>query len=96
MNSVIKRVRKSLNIKSASFDDELADLIAAARADMIDSGIPREVANDDNDPLVVQAIKAYCKADQYSEEPQIAQGYQATYKSITDKLSLKHGTDGGK
>ena len=32
--NIIERVRKSLNITSAAFDDELRDVVEAARRDM--------------------------------------------------------------
>lgn len=46
--NIIERVRKSLNITSAAFDDELRDVVEAARRDMEMSGVPRRVARDES------------------------------------------------
>lgn len=52
-------VKKALRISSNDFDDDINDLIRAAKADMQMSGI---TVLTDNNPLVAQAIKLYCKA----------------------------------
>jgi len=62
LQAVIARVRKSQNITSTAFDEELTDVARAAIQDMIDSGVPEEVATNHSHPLVLQAIKAYAKA----------------------------------
>ena len=95
--NVTERVRKSLNITSAGYDEELSDIVEAARQDMIHSGVPRDVAygeSDPPDPLVLQAIKAYCKADQAYEDPSVADSQLASYRSIVNKLSLTYQRDG--
>lgn len=44
-------------IKTNAYDDEIRDLIAAAKADLQRVGI----VGDDTDPLIRQAIKTYCR-----------------------------------
>ena len=83
--NIIERVRKSLNITSAAFDDELRDVVEAARRDMEMSGVPRRVARDEANADVIQAIKCFVKADQSWEEPNIE-----SYNAIVNKLSLTH------
>ena len=44
-------------IKTDVYDNEIQDLIAAAKADLSRVGI----LGDDSDPLIRQAIKTYCR-----------------------------------
>lgn len=44
-------------IKTNAYDDEIRDLIAAAKADLKRVGI----VGDESDPLIRQAIKTYCR-----------------------------------
>ena len=46
--NIVERVRKALNVTSNAFDDELRDVVEAARRDMEMSGVPRRVARDEN------------------------------------------------
>lgn len=91
--NIIERARKSLNITSNVFDDELRDVVEAARLDMIQSGVPEKVVRDEENQFVTQAIKCYVKADQSWEEPTIAQGQQASFRAIVNVLSLVYGGD---
>lgn len=88
--NIIERVRKSLNITSAAFDDELRDVVEAARRDMEMSGVPRRVARDEANADVIQAIKCFVKADQSWEEPNIAARQMESYNAVVNKLSLTH------
>lgn len=90
MLSIVERIRKTLNITSTAFDDELADVVEAARCDMIMSGVPETVARDEENGDVIQAIKCFVKADQAWEEPGIAEKQMASYDAIVNKLSLTH------
>ena len=57
-------MRTALRINHPKFDDEIADLIAAARADLHDlGGIKAEKVSDETDPLIKRAITTYVKAD---------------------------------
>lgn len=86
--NIVERVRKALNVTSNAFDDELRDVVEAARLDMEMSGVPRHVARDENNADVVQAIKCFVKADQAWEEPAIAQKQLDSYNAIVNKLSM--------
>lgn len=44
-------------IKTDAYDDEIQDLIEAAKADLKRVGI----VGDESDPLIRQAIKTYCR-----------------------------------
>ena len=88
--AIIDRVRTAVGRTSKALDDDLLDVIEAARSDMIASGVPASVANDENDRLVTQAVKCYAKAQEAWEEPEIAQAQMESYQAIVNKLSLTH------
>ena len=44
-------------------DDEIRDLILAARADLVRVGVSKEKTQDEGDPLIKKAISAYVKAE---------------------------------
>ena len=56
---LLTSVKKYLRITSISKDEEVYELIEAAKADMSVAGIDRI---DEADPLIIQAIKDYCRA----------------------------------
>lgn len=55
----LARVWVLRNKNNTAFDDELTDLIAACKADLRKRGV---VKISDDDPLIKQAVKLYCKA----------------------------------
>jgi hypothetical protein len=91
--TIVERVRKAMNVTSNAFDDEYRDIIEAARLDMIQSGVPVKIARDDDNAIIVQAIKCYVKSEQAWEEPTIAQAQLASYRAIVNVLSLCYGGD---
>ena len=88
--NIVERVRKALNITSNAFDDELRDVVEAARRDMEMSGVPRRVARDETNADVIQAIKCFVKADQSWEDPNIAVRQKESYDDIVNKLALTY------
>ena len=87
---IIDRVRTAVGRTSKALDDDLLDVIEAARSDMVASGVPVSVAGDERNRLVTQAIKCYAKAQEAWEEPEIAQAQMESYQAIVNKLSLTH------
>lgn len=86
--NIVEKARNSVNITRNNFDGELRDVVEAARLEMEASGVPRRITRDDDNPLVVQAIKAYVKADQAWEEPDIAQKQSEAFDKIVNKLAM--------
>lgn len=80
---MFNKVKLALRITSGAFDNEITDIIAAARKDLGLVGVlnPNEV-----DPLIERAIILYAKAhfgyDETSEK------YQAAYDHLKCTLSL--------
>lgn len=56
---MLEKVKLALRIKSEHFDNELLDLINAALADLQLTDISKV---DETDPLIIMAVKTYCKA----------------------------------
>ena len=56
---LIDSVKSALRITTSDMDDDIKDLISAAKADLRISGVKIIL---DTDPLVIQAVKLYCKA----------------------------------
>lgn len=88
--AILDDCKVALRISNSFFDGEVNDLIAAAKKDLILSGILDTKANDDTDPLIKRAITVYCKANFGFDNPD-ANKLQQSYDSL--KTSLVLSTD---
>lgn len=66
---------------------ELNDLIDAAKADLMLSGVLKNKANDDSDMLIKRAIILYTKAN-FGLDNVDGEKYQASYNSLKIHLCL--------
>lgn len=92
MDYLCSIVKVRLRIKSAAFDDaEIRPLIEACLKDLARVGIAEA---SEEDPLVVQAVVLYCKANFGFSDGQ--ERYQAAYESLRDSMALSgdYGGDG--
>lgn len=81
---LLEKIRKSLRISHTKLDDEIAELIEAAKLDLKISGV---VKIDESDPLIVRAISLYAKsASGYFE--QMADRYDQSYVMLKISLAL--------
>lgn len=71
---MLEKVKLALRISHNLLDADIGDTINTARAEMVRVGIDNQKANNDNDPLIVQAIKTYCLW-QYSNDTKTKEGY---------------------
>ena len=76
-----------ISTNNTAFDSEIADLIDAARADLMLAGILPAKANDDNDPLIKRAITVYVKANFGWNNPD-AERLQQSYDMLKCHLAL--------
>ena len=85
MNQILlEKIRKSLRISHTKIDDEIAELIEAAKLDLKISGV---VKIDEADPLIIRAISLYAKsASGYFE--QMADRYNQSYVMLKISLAL--------
>ena len=81
---MLDKVKLALRISHNLLDEDIADSIQEARAEMLRSGVPLEVANSEH-PLVRAAIKVYCLAN-YATDADMADGYQESWRYQLDNL----------
>jgi uncharacterized phage protein (predicted DNA packaging) len=80
-------VKDSLRESGNDLDTEILDLIDAAKADLILSGVNKDKVVD-TDPLIKRAIIVYCKANFGYDEPKIAERFEQSYISLKHHLTL--------
>lgn len=84
----ILSLRAALRINHPKHDDEISDLIAAARADLCElGGIRADKVYDESDPLIKRAITAYVKAE-FGLDNGDAEHYHDSYEMMKRHLML--------
>lgn len=58
---MLNKIKLDLRITNQAYDEEIKDLIEACKLDLEISGVASSFIKED-DPLIIQAIKIYCKA----------------------------------
>ncbi|MBE2905402.1 head-tail connector protein [Anoxybacillus flavithermus] len=81
---MLESVKLALRVTVSDFDEEIQDLIDAAKRDLSISGVD---VIDETDPLIRRAIITYCKAHFGYDNPD-AERLQASYESLKEHLSL--------
>lgn len=83
---MLESVKRELRITNIAFDEEVNDLIEAAK---IDLRIPqiKGIKIVDTDPLIRRAIILYCKAN-FGLDNKDSEKYQKAYDNLAEKLSL--------
>lgn len=82
---MLDKVKLALRISTDAFDDEITDLIDAAKMDLQLSGVKTD--NAEKDSLLQQAIFLYCKSMFGLGNPDKAV-YWESYQSMLRKLKL--------
>lgn len=59
--AILDDVKIDLRISHEDLDSKILKQISAARAEMIRSGVPEDVANDDDNDCVAEAISTFCQ-----------------------------------
>lgn len=83
----LQDIKDSLRITGEDLNAEIEDLIEAAKADLILSGV-LESKIAETDPLIKRAIVVYCKANFGYEDPKISERFQESYISLKHHLTL--------
>ncbi len=83
---MLNKVKNALRITTSVFDDELADLIEAAKADLNIAGV---VFSDNIPPIVSTAIITYCKL--HWGTPVDPDRLKASYDEQKAQLSMAEG-----
>lgn len=83
---MLDKVKLALRISTDAFDDEIMDLMAAAKLDL---GIA-DVSNvDEMDALISRAVVTYCKAN--FGQPENYDKLKASYDEQKSQLSMATG-----
>ena len=80
---MLEKVKLALRIKHNRLDEEILDLIDSAKVKLRIKGVVRI---DETDPLIVQAVKLYCKAEMDLYEK--AEDYRMSFESLVMSLAL--------
>jgi hypothetical protein len=81
---MLEKVKNALRVKSAAFDDEVSDLIAAALEDLKQIGI----LSPQTDPLVIRAVIIYTKLHFGFMDAGARKQYEELYDKLKCQLSL--------
>lgn len=84
---MLNDVKNALRISGNDLDVEILDLIEAAKADLILSGVHIDKVTD-TDPLIKRAVTVYCKANFGYEDPKLSERFQESYISLKQHLTL--------
>ncbi len=86
---MLQRAKQALRISDSTdvFDDEITDLIEAARDDLALAGVVREKADSDTDSLIRRAVITYVKAHFGWDNPD-ADRLQLSYDSLKRHMLL--------
>lgn len=85
--AILTDAKTNLRINNTAYDMEILDLIEAAKADLILTGVLPSKANDDTDTLIKRAITVYVKANFGFNNPD-AEKLQASYDMLKCHLAL--------
>ena len=84
---LLNDVKDILRVSGSDLDTEITDLIDAAKADLILSGIASTKVNEETDPLIKRAVILYCKCNFGWDNPE-AERLQKSYDSLKTHLSM--------
>lgn len=84
--STLDKVKLSMRVDDATLDTDIQDSIDACKADLALNGI-LSAKIVDTDPLILRAIKVYCKAE-YSDDDKEASRFRESYEMLKNHLAL--------
>ena len=84
---MLNDIKNALRISGNDLDMEILDLIEAAKADLILSGV-QDSKVIDTDPLIKRAITVYCKAHFGYDDSKIVERFEQSYISLKHHLTL--------
>lgn len=86
MITLLEKVKLSLRVDGNAFDEEILDLIEAAKLDLEAGGVHQE-AIDNPDAWVQRAIVLYAKSNFGMANPD-SEKYGEAYHNVRQKISL--------
>lgn len=85
--ALLNDVKDALRVNGNTLDTEIQDLIDAAKADLLLSGVHPQKLNE-TDPLIKRAITVYVKANFGYEDPVMTERFQKSYDNLKTHLTL--------
>ena len=87
--SLLSKIKTSIRIKHTALDEDVEDNILACLADLRVCGVHETMLDPgkDLDPLILNAVKLYCKAE-YTDDPAKAARYMAGYDGLKACLMM--------
>lgn len=82
---MLELIKLALRISTDKLDTEITMLITSAQAEMVRAGVPADVASDESNVLITQAIKTYCMY-QLTDEINIQEKYFESFQYQLDNL----------
>jgi hypothetical protein len=91
-NGLLYKVKTYLRISHSVLDADLGDTVAACLADLKICGVQVPEPDDpqETDPLVLNAIKLYCRKE-YTDDPVKAAEYGRRYDALKSSLMMAKG-----
>lgn len=88
-HNLLLKIKNYLRRRHSELDDDLSDSITACLKDLEVYGIrvPAPDDPDELDPLILQAVKLYCKAEDV-DDPAKAAEFRARYESLKACLGM--------
>lgn len=86
----VNSIKARLRINHNMLDDQFAQDIEAAKAELVRVGILQDAVDAINDPLIDKAIIAYCLWIE-TESDKMAVGYRAQWNQWKDELRKSPG-----
>lgn len=84
---MLQNIKDALRVNGDDLNNEILDLIDAAKADLILSGVNKDKVID-TDPLIKRAIIVYCKANFGYDDVNMAGRFEQSYISLKHHLTL--------
>jgi len=81
----VASMRARLRTTTPRLDEEITDLINAARDDLVLGGVRADRVQDEDDPLIKQAISTYLKAE-FGLDNDDAADFRLSYNDLKKRL----------
>lgn len=86
-DAYIHSLRLYLRLNNTRLDDEITDLVEAARKELVLAGISPEKVDDESDPLIKRALAVYIKAE-FGLDNDDAGSYRESFEMLKRFLAL--------
>lgn len=92
MDELLSKIKTSIRISHTALDDDVLDNIHACLADLKGCGVVESKLDTSKelDPLILNAVKLYCKAE-YTDDPTKAARYTEGYDKLKSFLMMAEG-----